>query len=115
MSLVWWWRPVGEVWAVEELQSNQEVEVEVVDLLHLQVVEVEVEEKFQCLYLEEEVEVAVTLIHLVEVVVVVVSIDDFVLEVVEVGVENRHQEVAQGEVGQSLQEVVEVEEDLHCH
>ena len=80
--------------------------MEVVDLLHLQVVEVEVEEEFQRLYLEEEVEVAVTLIHLVEVVVVVVSIDDFVLEVVE---------VAQEQVGQSLQEVVEVEEDLHCH
>ena len=112
MSLVCWWRPVGEVLAVEELQRHREVEVEVVDLLHLQVVEVEVEEKFQCLYLEEEVEVAVTLIHLVEVVVVVVvvAIDDFVLEV-----ENLHQQVAQEQVGQSLQEVVEVEEDLHRH
>ena len=96
--------------AVEELQSYQEVEVEVVDLLHLQVVEVEVEEEFQRLYLEEEVEVAVTLIHLVE--VVVVAIDDFVLEV---EVERPHQEVAQGQVGQSLEEEVVVEEDLHRH
>ena len=71
------------------------------------------EEEFQRLYLEEEVEVAVTLIHLVE--VVVVAIDDFVLEVVEAEVESLHQEVAPEQVGQSLEEVVEVEEDLHRH
>ena len=72
------------------------------------------EEEFQRLYLEEEVEVAVTLIHLVEV-VVVVAIDDFVLEVVEAEVESPHQEVAQEQVGQSLEEVVVVEEDLRRH
>jgi len=98
--------------AVEELQRYQEVEVEVEDLLHLQVVEVEMEEEFQRLYLEEEVEVAVTLIHLVAV-VVVVAIDDFVLE--EVEVESPHQGVAQEQVGQSLEEVVEVEEGNHRH
>ena len=58
---------------------------------------------------------AVTLIHLLEVEVVVVAIDDFVLEVVEVEVESPHQEVAQEQVGQSLEEVVVVEEDLRRH
>ena len=59
-------------------------------------------------------EVAVTLIHLVEV-EVVVAIDDFVLEVVEAEVESLHQEVAPEQVGQSLEEVVVVEEDLRRH
>lgn len=58
---------------------------------------------------------AVTLIHLVEVVVVLVAIDDFGLEVMEVEVERLHQEVTQGQVEQSLEEVVEVEKDLHRH